>query len=130
MSSILTKIIKGELPSNKIAENKSNLSFRNIHPASHWQTLVILYDAIDDLFDLPDTLLTDTVLFAKEVAGAIDKALKPLRTGLIVEGLEVPHAHIHLIPVYERTQDFSLGKKVDLSGDEMAEIARLISEKF
>lgn len=130
MASIFTKIIKGELPSYKIAENESHLAFLDIHPAARGHTLVIPKVEIDYLFDLPDTLLTDTVLFAKEVAVAIDKALNPLRTGLIVEGLEVPHAHIHLLPVYERTQDFSLGKKVDLSGDEMAEIARLISEKF
>src|SRR5690625_2094772 len=114
MASIFTKIIKGELPSYKIDENESHLAFLDIHHAERGHTLDIAQDENDYQFVLLDKLLTDTVLFAIEVAGAIDKALKPLRTGLIVEGLEVPHAHIHLIPVYERTQDFSLGKKVDL----------------
>src|SRR5690625_7853587 len=108
MASIFTKIIKGELPSYKIAENESHLAFLDIHPAALGHTLVIPKVEIDYLFDLPDTLLTDTVLFAKEVAGAIDKALKPLRTGLIVEGLEVPHAHNIMIRGYEWSRDVSV----------------------
>lgn len=127
MASIFTKIVKGEIPSYKISENESHLAFLDINPAARGHTLVIPKVEIDYLFDLPDTLLSDTVLYAKEVAAAIDKALKPLRTGVIVEGLEVPHAHIHLIPVYEQTQDFSLGKKVELTDEEMAETAQLIS---
>lgn len=130
MASIFTKIVKGELPSYKIAENETHLAFLDINPASRGHTLVIPKIEIDYLFDLPDALLTETVLFAKEVAEVMDNVLKPIRTGIIVEGLEVPHAHIHLIPIYEETQDFSLGKKVELSGDEMAEIAKSISEQI
>ena len=129
MASIFTKIVNGEFPAYKVAENETHLAFLDINPAARGHTLVIPKKEIDYLFDLPDELLTDTVLFAKKVAEAMDKTLKPLRTGIIVEGLEVPHAHIHLIPVYEKTQDFSLGKKVEVTSEEMAEMATLISEQ-
>lgn len=130
MASIFTKIVKGEFPAYKVAENETHLAFLDINPAARGHTLVIPKTEIDYLFDLPDALLAETVLFAKEVAAAMDKTLKPLRTGIIVEGLEVPHAHIHLIPIYEKAQDFSLGKKVELTKEEMAETAARIAEQM
>ena len=130
MASIFTKIVNGEIPAYKITENETHLAFLDINPAARGHVLVIPKKETDYLFDLPDALLADTVLFAKKVAAAMDKTLKQLRTGIIVKGMENTHAHIHLIPVYEKTQDFSLGKKVELTGEEMAGIAKLISEQI
>jgi len=127
---IFTKIIKGEIPSNKIAEDKDHFAFLDISPASKGHVLVIPKQEVDYIFDLDDELLQSLIRFAKPIAKALDRAFKPLRTGIIVEGLEVPHAHIHLIPVYTKTQDFSLGKKVDYSDEKMAEIAAAIRREL
>lgn len=129
MASIFSRIIKGEIPSYKIAENEHYYAFLDINPAARGHTLVIPKAETDYIFDLDEDILAGLHVFAGKVARAIDEALEPLRTGVIVEGMEVPHAHIHLIPIYSPQQNFSLGKKTDLSDDEMKEIARSISEK-
>jgi histidine triad (HIT) family protein len=84
---------------------------------------------VDYIFDLEPDELTELNRFAQKVAKGMDEALEPIRTGIIVEGMEVPHAHIHLIPIYKETQSFSLGKKVRVSQDRMMELAKIISEK-
>ncbi|MFU8813659.1 MAG: HIT family protein [Balneolaceae bacterium] len=127
MASIFTKIIRGEIPCHKVAESDTHIAFLDINPIAEGHTLVVPKQEIDYLFDLPDALLADTIVFAKQVARAIDRSLKPIRTGVIVEGLEVPHAHIHLVPIYNEGQDVSLGNTMNLSKERMEEIAGRIS---
>lgn len=129
MDTIFTKIIKGEIPSYKIAETENHIAFLDINPIAAGHTLVVPKKEIDYVFDLPDLLLADTILFAKKVALAIDRSLKPIRTGIIVEGLEIPHAHIHLVPIYEERQNVSLRNKVDITKVRMAELAESIAKE-
>lgn len=128
MASIFTKIIQGEIPSYKIAEDDRYYAFLDINPVSEGHTLVIPKQEIDYVFDLDDEALSGLVLFAKKVARGLDKALNPIRTGVIVEGMEVPHAHIHLVPIYYEGQPVSLGHKVQVSKNRMAELAQIISK--
>ncbi len=127
MATIFTKIVRGEIPSYKIAENDTHFAFLDINPIAEGHTLVIPKKEIDYVFDLPDELLGETLVFAKKVAHGIDKALDTIRTGIIVEGLEVPHAHIHLVPIYSVSQNVSLRNKVDVTEDRMKELAEIIS---
>lgn len=115
MASIFTKIINGEIPCHKIAEDEHHFAFLDINPVSAGHTLVVPKEEIDYLFDVPDERLATMMTFAKKLAHAIDKATGCLRTGVIVEGLEVPHAHIHLVPIYKTGQIVSLqvGKPAD-----------------
>lgn len=108
MASIFSKIINGEIPCYKIAEDKHHFAFLDINPVSAGHTLVVPKEEIDYLFDVPDERLSSMILFSKKLAHAIDKATSCLRTGIIVEGLEVPHAHIHLVPIYKMDQIVSL----------------------
>lgn len=129
MATIFTKIIEGDIPSYKIAEDDKHYAFLDINPAAKGHTLCIPKKEVDYLFDLSADELSELTLFSQKVAKALDEVLKPLRTGVIVEGMEVPHAHIHLIPIFKATQNFSLGKKVDLSEAEMKEMAENISKQ-
>ena len=95
MSTIFTKIIKGEIPSYKVAEDEHYYAFLDINPVAEGHTLVIPKVEVDYIFDLEDDTLKGLIAFSKKVAKAIDAALVPIRTGVIVEGMEVPHAHIH-----------------------------------
>ncbi len=128
MASVFTKIINGEIPCYKIAENDRFFSFLDISPVSRGHTLVIPKKETDYLFDLDDDELGDLMIFAKSVASAIDKALSPMRTGVIVDGREVPHAHVHLVPIYSDKQKTALGQSVDVSKEEMARLAEEISK--
>jgi histidine triad (HIT) family protein len=128
MPSIFSKIIEGEIPSYKIAEDEMHYAFLDINPAAKGHTLCIPKREVDYLFDLKPNELSALMQFSQKVAFGIDKALKPIRTGVIVEGMEVPHAHIHLIPIYKESQAFSLGKKVEVSADEMTKLAKNIQE--
>lgn len=129
MPSIFTKIIDGEIPSYKIAEDEKHYAFLDINPSAEGHTLCIPKREVDYIFDLKAEELSDLNLFAQKVAKGIDDALKPLRTGIIVEGMEVPHAHIHLIPIYKKSQRFSLGMQVGVSQERMMELADIISKK-
>lgn len=129
MASIFTKIANGEISSYKIAETDTHIAFLDISPIAAGHTLVVPKKEIDYLFDLPDSLLSETILFAKKVALGIDRSLHPIRTGIIVEGLEVPHAHIHLVPIYEEDQNVSLRNKVEITKDKMAELADTIAKE-
>lgn len=130
MATIFTKIIRGEIPCYKIAENKSHIAFLDINPIAKGHTLVVPKKEIDYFFDLSDEQLAETMVFAKTVSKAIDKVLRPIRTGIIVEGLEVPHAHVHLVPIYKESQNVSLRNKVDISESEMKEIAQKVSKEM
>ncbi len=99
MASLFTKIVNGEIPCYKIAEDDNYLAFLDIYPLAEGHTLVIPKKEIDYIFDLDDDLLAGLNLFAKKVALAIDQVTDCKRVGLVVVGLEVPHAHVHLIPI-------------------------------
>lgn len=99
MASIFTRIVQGEIPSHKIAETEDYLAFLDINPLAEGHTLVIPKKEVDNLFDLDESTYVGVQLFAKIVAEAIGKAIDCKRVGVSVVGLEVPHAHIHLIPI-------------------------------
>ncbi|MFW6352547.1 MAG: HIT family protein, partial [Bacteroidota bacterium] len=99
MASIFTKIVQGDIPAYKIAEDDNYLAFLDINPLAKGHTLVIPKKEIDYLFDIEDDLLGNMMVFAKKVARAIDRVIPCERVGVAVLGLEVPHAHIHLIPI-------------------------------
>ena len=96
---IFSKIISGEIPSYKITENEHFYAFLDIFPLREGHVLVVPKNETDKLFDLPDQYLSEILLFAKPIAHAIEKAFRCNRCGISVVGLEVPHAHIHLIPI-------------------------------
>ncbi len=128
MASIFTKIIQGEIPCYKIAENERYFAFLDINPIAEGHTLVIPKQETDYIFDLEDDMLSGLTLFAKNIANAIDESLGTIRTGIIVEGLEVPHAHIHLVPIYFEEQPFSLSRKIEVKQERMVELASLVSK--
>lgn len=128
MASVFTKIINGEIPCYKIAEDDHYFSFLDINPVSEGHTLVVPKKEIDYLFDLDDETLNGLIAFSKKVAKGIDQALGTIRTGVIVEGMEVPHAHVHLVPIHYEGQSMSLGRKSDISKERMQEVAELISK--
>lgn len=99
MSTIFSKIVAGDIPCYKVAENDKFLAFLDINPLAEGHTLVIPKIEIDYIFDIPDTMLGEMMVFAKNVAKAIEKAVPCKRIGVAIVGLEVPHAHIHLIPI-------------------------------
>jgi histidine triad (HIT) family protein len=108
---IFSKIIKGEIPSYKIAENDKFFAFLDIFPLRPGHTLVIPKIEVDNLFDVPDEYLSEMLVFAKRIAKAIEKSFECNRCGLAVVGLEVPHAHIHLVPLNNVDDiNFSRGK--------------------
>ncbi|MDR9408046.1 MAG: HIT family protein [Balneolaceae bacterium] len=129
MATIFTRIIQGDIPSYKIAETDTHFAFLDINPIAEGHTLVVPKEETDYLFDLSDENLSETIILSKKIAHAIDKALNPLRTGVIVEGLEVPHAHIHLVPIYREGQNVSLRNKVDVSKEKMEVLAKSIADE-
>ena len=121
--SIFTKIIRGEIPCYKIAEDDRFIAFLDVFPIKIGHTLVVPKAQIDYLFDLDDRLLSDFMLFTKKVAQKMEKAISCERIGVAVIGLEVPHSHIHLVPL-DSVGDIDFGQpKLQLSSHEMAEIA-------
>ncbi len=126
MASIFTKIVNGEIPCYKIHEDDNFLAFLDINPLAKGHTLVIPKKEVDYLFDLEDELFAGLHVFAKKVAKAIDKAMDCKRVGVAVLGLEVPHAHIHLIPI-NSLYDIEFSKpKLKLTNEEFLEIAEMI----
>ncbi len=127
---VFSKIIAGEIPSYKCAEDERFYAFLDINPIVKGHTLVVPKHEVDYLFDLDDEELAAMTVFAKRVAKAIRKACPCRKVGMAVLGLEVPHAHIHLIPLQgEGDMDFRR-PKLQLPADEMEETARLIRENF
>lgn len=130
MASVFTRIVKGEIPSYKVAEDENYYAFLDINPLAKGHTLVIPKQEVDYLFDLPAEVYSGLWNFARKVADAIDEALPSKRVGVAVLGMEVPHAHIHLVPLQsEGDLDFKKQKLV-LSRDEFAEIAGKIAQEF
>ena len=130
MASIFSKIVQGEIPSFKVAENDKFYAFLDINPLVEGHTLVIPKDETDYLFDLSDNELGGIMVFSKRVAKAIQKAIPCKRVGVAVIGFDVPHAHIHLIPM-QGMQDIDFSRpKLKLSQEEFQSIASNIAEKF
>lgn len=130
MATIFSRIIAGEIPSYRIAGDDRFYAFLDIKTMQPGHTLVVTRQETDYLFDLDDALLADMMLFAKRVARAIEKAMACRRVGMMVIGLEVPHAHIHLIPI-QQEGDMSLARKrVELSSEELEQIAEKIRNAF
>lgn len=127
---IFSKIISGEIPCYKIAEDEHYLAFLDLSPVTKGHTLVIPKQSIDYIFDMEDNDLAGLHIFAKKVATAIKKAVPCVKIGLAVVGLEVPHAHIHLIPM-NGIGDMNFTKeRVKLSQNEFVELAALIASKL
>lgn len=125
MSSIFTRIVNGEIPAHKIAETDQFLAFLDVFPCAKGHTLVIPKQEIDYIFDLDDDLYTGLMQFAKRLAPAIKAAVPCKRIGVAVIGLEVPHTHVHLIPMNSMA-DMNFNNKLKMSGEELAETAAAI----
>lgn len=130
MATIFSRIVAGEIPCHKVAENEEFFAFLDINPVAKGHTLVIPKAEVDYLFDIDDPKLGRMMAFAKRVARAQEAAIPCKRVGLTVMGLEVPHAHIHLIPITKESDMNFFGKKLSLSQEELAEIAQSIRERF
>ena len=130
MTSIFTKIINGEIPSYKVAESNKFYAFLDIFPLKKGHTLVVPKKEIDYIFDIDDELLKEYIVFAKKVGHAIEKAIPCKRVGMSVIGLEVPHAHIHLIPLDDIGDMNFSNPKLNFSEEEFQKIADDISENF
>lgn len=128
MASIFSRIIAGEIPSYKVAENEDYYAFLDINPLTKGHTLVVPKKEVDYIFDLDDRTLAGMILFAKQVASKIKQEIACARVAVVVLGLEVPHAHIHLIPIQsENDVDFHR-EKLKLTPEEFQEIAARLSE--
>lgn len=125
MPTIFTKIIEGEIPCHKILENDRYLAFLDIRPINPGHCLVIPKKEIDYIFDVDDELLSGLMVFAKKVAVKIKKAVSCKRVGVMVAGLEVPHTHIHLVPIF-KISDLNFANAKPMSNDELKKIAEKI----
>lgn len=130
MASIFSKIAAGEIPCYKIAETDDYLAFLDISPLAKGHTLVILKKETDYIFDIEDKELSGLTLFAKKVAKAVEKSVHCKRIGVAVLGLEVPHAHIHLIPLNHDSDIDFMRPKLSFPKEEMEAIAALIRSHF
>lgn len=130
MASIFSRIVAGEIPSHKVAENDEFFAFLDINPVAMGHTLVIPKQEIDYIFDIEDPLLGRMMAFAKRVARAQEAVIPCKRVGLAVMGLEVPHAHIHLIPIQKEADMYFGSGKMETNHEQLAEIALKIREAF
>ena len=129
MATIFSRIIKGEIPCYKIAENDKFFAFLDINPVQKGHTLVVPKCEVDYIFKMDDAELAEMMVFAKKVAKAVEKAMPCKRIGIAVIGLEVPHTHIHLIPITNEG-DMNFAKKNNLTEDEFKEIQQKIVREF
>ena len=129
MATIFSKIVAGEIPSYKVAENEQFYAFLDINPLAKGHTLVIPKREVDYFFDLTDEEIAAMQVFAKRVATAIKKAFPCIKVGQAVLGLEVPHAHIHLVPMQSEKDMLFTNPKLTLTPEEFAEIAKNIEKE-
>lgn len=130
MASIFSQIVQGDIPSYKIAEDDRYFAFLDIRPMAKGHTLVIPKQETDYLFDLDDHLLAGLLVFAKKVALALEQVVPCERIGVAVLGLEVPHAHVHLVPI-NAISDLNFGKPpVEMTKEEMAELANAVARRL
>jgi len=130
MATIFSRIIAGEIPCYKVAEDQNNFAFLDINPVAPGHVLVVPKKEVDYLFDLGDEDYASLQMFAKQVAAAVKVAMPCVRVGVAVMGLEVPHAHIHLIPINEEKDMNFFKEKVQLPQEEMACIAQAIAAQM
>ncbi|MCQ2252006.1 MAG: HIT family protein [Bacteroidales bacterium] len=129
MATIFSRIVAGEIPCYKIAENDEFFAFLDINPVQKGHTLVIPKEEISYIFDINDDKLGRYMAFAKKVAAAIQKAVPCLRIRIAVVSLEVPHSHIHLVPLND-LHDLNLDAKKEVAKEEMEQIAENIRKQF
>jgi len=129
MATIFTRIIRGEIPCYKIAEDENYFAFLDINPLRAGHTLVVPKKEVDYIFDLDDDLLSGIMLFSKKVSAAIKDSVPCARIGVAVIGLEVPHAHIHLVPMDSMEDVNFRNPKLKFTPDEFKALAKKISEK-
>ena len=125
MPTIFTKIVAGEIPAHKVLENEKYLAFLDLRPVAPGHTLVIPKKEIDYIFDMEDDLLEGLMVFAKKVARAVGKAFPCKKVGIMVAGIEVPHAHVHLIPI-NSVGDLSFARAKAATQEELASAAQKI----
>ena len=130
MATIFSRIVAGEIPCHKVAEDEEFFAFLDINPVAKGHTLVIPKQETDYIFDLEDPLLGRMVAVAKRVARAQEAVIPCKRVGVAVMGLEVPHAHIHLIPITKESDMYFGGEKMTITQDELAEVAALIRKAY
>ena len=130
MATIFSRIVAGEIPCHKVAEDEEFFAFLDINPVAKGHTLVIPKKEIDYIFDLEDALLGRMMAFAKRVARAQEAAIPCKRVGIAVMGLEVPHAHIHLIPITKESDMYFGSEKMTITQDELAAVAALIKKAY
>lgn len=130
MATIFSKIATGEIPCHKVAEDEEFFAFLDINPVAIGHTLVIPKKEIDYLFDIDDTMLGHMMVFAKRVAHAQEAVIPCKRVGVAVMGLEVPHAHIHLIPIQKESDMYFGRKKLDFTAEQLEDIATQIRNAF
>lgn len=129
MASIFTKIVAGEIPCYKIAENENFLAFLDVNPNAKGHTLCIPKKEINKIFDIEDDLYIGLMQFSKKIAVALEKTVPCKRVGMAVIGLEVPHAHVHLIPLNEM-DEMRFQNKVSLHPEEMESLAKQIADNL
>lgn len=129
MGTIFKKIIDGEIPCYKVAEDENFLAFLDVNPNAKGHTLCIPKQEIDKIFDIEDDLYLGLMAFSKKVAIALEKTVPCLRIGMAVVGLEVPHAHVHLIPLNEMGE-MTFRHKVSLTKEEFEDLAKSIQANF
>lgn len=130
MATIFTKIINGEIPSYKVAEDENYFAFLDIFPTAKGHTLVIPKKEVDYIFDLDDETYAGLQMFAKKVAKGLEKAVPCKKVGIMVLGLEVPHAHIHLVPMQSEHDLLNFADKTTFPPEVMEELAKLIAENI
>ena len=129
MASIFTKIVNGEIPCYKIAETDDFLAFLDVNPNAKGHTLCIPKKEVDKIFDLDEAIYTGLMQFSRRIAIAIEKAIPCKRVGVAVIGLEVPHAHVHLIPLHTM-EDARFIQKIKLSNEEFQEVVSSIKAQL
>ena len=127
---IFSKIIHGEIPSYKIAESEKFYAFLDIFPLQKGHTLIVPKIEVDKIFEVPDAYLSELLIFAKPIAAAIEKSFPCNRVGMVTVGLEVPHAHLHLIPINAAADMEFSQPKLSLSTEEFKAIQALIQSKL
>ena len=130
MASIFSKIVSGEIPAHKVAEDENYLAFLDIFPVAKGHTLVIPKKEVDYIFDMDDDLYNGLQAFAKKVAIGLKKAIPCQKVGVLVLGLEVPHAHIHLIPMQNEADVLNFSNKKKFTPEEFSKIKKLISSNI
>lgn len=129
MASIFTKIINGDIPCHKVAEDENFIAFLDINPNAKGHTLCVPKEEVDKLFDLGEHMYLQLMQFSRRVAKALEKTVDCNRVGMAVIGLEVPHVHVHLIPL-NSMDDMDFSSKVSMTDDEMEDLAAAIRQKL